>query len=80
MVPLRKACPQVNRMQPHSLPFKGRAGVGMGYNKRKTLATFYPIPLPASPLKGEEVLFPRFKLSFHQQLSQSSLLLHHRLR
>ncbi len=32
----------------HSLPFKGRARVGMGWFAEK------PIPLPASPLKGEE--------------------------
>ncbi|MBC9073306.1 COX15/CtaA family protein [Thauera sp. CAU 1555] len=33
-----------------SLPFKGRVGVGMGSNQH----TDHPIPLPTSPLKGEE--------------------------
>ena len=33
-----------------SLPFKGRVGVGMG--SKGTLLK--PIPLPTSPLKGEE--------------------------
>jgi hypothetical protein len=34
-----------------SLPFKGRAGVGMGEH----FSDFGPIPLLASPLKGEEL-------------------------
>ena len=34
----------------HSLPFTGRAGVGMGAN----MLTKLPIPLLTSPLKGEE--------------------------
>jgi hypothetical protein len=40
-----------------SLPFKGRAGVGMGLVVGKTDAIPVlpnPIPHPASPLKGEE--------------------------
>jgi hypothetical protein len=32
----------------YSLPFKGRAGVGMGVDVKQ------PIPLPTAPLKGEE--------------------------
>ena len=36
--------------EPFSLPFKGRAGVGMGVNS----AASDPIPLLTSPLKGEE--------------------------
>jgi hypothetical protein len=43
----------VNGMNPDPLPFKGRAGVGMG-TCRQPAGTKYPIPLPASPLKGEE--------------------------
>jgi hypothetical protein len=35
----------------HSLPFKGRAGVGMG---QRSAPKPKPIPLPASPLKREE--------------------------
>jgi hypothetical protein len=40
-----------------SLPFKGRAGVGMGYGRSKSLeipTRLNPIPLLTSPLKGEE--------------------------
>jgi hypothetical protein len=37
-----------------SLPFKGRAGVGMGLRPPTTITCFWPIPLLASPLKGEE--------------------------
>ena len=33
----------------YSLPFKGRARVGMAYRH----AAHLPIPLPTSPLKGE---------------------------
>lgn len=36
-----------------SLPFKGRAGEGMGCTRQASLK---PIPLPISPLKGEESL------------------------
>ena len=35
----------------YSLPFKGRVGVGMGEDTNATA----PIPLLASPLKGEEL-------------------------
>jgi UDP-N-acetylmuramoylalanine--D-glutamate ligase len=48
---------QDNRMNVLSLPFKGRAGVGMGLVVDKTdeiLGPPNPIPHPASPLKGEE--------------------------
>jgi len=38
-----------------SLPFKGRVGVGMGYRRGGSIASSVrPIPLPTSPLKGEE--------------------------
>ena len=36
-----------------SLPFKGRVGEGMGSSRQVSLI---PIPLPTSPLKGEESL------------------------
>jgi len=39
-----------NDLPLNSLPFKGRVGVGMGQLRRKNT----PIPLLASPLKGEE--------------------------
>ena len=48
----------------HSLPFKGRAGVGMGYCE-PARSHEYPIPRPTSPLKGEE----------HTIRRQSSVLL-----
>jgi hypothetical protein len=37
-----------------SLPFKGRVRVGMGLKCRKSSLLIHPIPLPPSPLKGEE--------------------------
>ena len=39
-----------------SLPFKGRAGVGMAFGLATAHKTPNPIPLLASPLKGEEPL------------------------
>src|SRR6476660_3747165 len=42
----RKWCAISSRS--HSLPFKGRVGAGMGFHRPT------PIPLLASPLKGEE--------------------------
>lgn len=47
ILPLRTT---THRGTTHPLPFKGRAGVGMGVNAGNR----DPIPLPASPLKGEE--------------------------
>jgi hypothetical protein len=40
-----------------SLPFKGRDGVGMGSSGSEEIRPFAPIPLPTSPLKGEEFLW-----------------------
>ena len=37
----------------NALPFKGRVRVGMGLNNGPNIGA-KPIPLPASPLKGEE--------------------------
>ncbi len=42
---------EIKTKQPDALPFKGRAGVGMG---SAADAQSKPIPLPTSPLKGEE--------------------------
>jgi hypothetical protein len=36
----------------NSLPFKGRARVGMGLKYRKSGLSIRPIPLPSAPLKG----------------------------
>jgi hypothetical protein len=41
--------PDFQPLAKNSLPFKGRVGVGMGFSASK-----HPIPLLASPLKGEE--------------------------
>ena len=46
-------------MSKSSLPFKGRAGVGMGAQTlvKRPAANVDPIPLLTSPLKGEEFHF-----------------------
>ena len=44
-----------------SLLFKGRAGVGMGLHQRIDYSHSNPIPLPTSPLKGEEPVRVAFR-------------------
>ncbi len=51
---------EIKTKQPDSLPFKGRAGVGMG---SAADAQSKPIPLPTSPLKVEENKFSRSEAS-----------------
>jgi uncharacterized radical SAM protein YgiQ len=46
----------IKNKKPDSLPFKGRAGVGMGLSAHEAQST--PIPHPASPMKGEEKIIP----------------------
>ncbi len=48
--PLEGMCANLTAPMHASLPFKGRAGVGMGENAADTC----PIPHLTSPLKGEE--------------------------
>jgi len=47
--------------QERSLPFKGEVGVGMGSTSTaqdRQIIPLHPIPLPTSPLKGEEQIHP----------------------
>ncbi len=60
-----------------SLPFKGRAGVGMGYQAGGRLLVIPdPIPLLTSPLKGEgQTIRSIFRLGFSLRLCASALLI-----